>query len=191
MATGKVSYRHMADTTVEDLRLLEEDFEDSLQAYPDRLLAAVANLANFQGPLQVTRLEHSLQSATRAYRDGKDDEYVAAALLHDIGDELAPYSHGAMVAAIIKPYLGERLAWVIEKHGLFQAYYYAHLAGGDRNARDKYKDHPYYDDCVEFCEKYDQNCFDPDYESLPLEFFEPSIRRIFGKPMSFSEGLGD
>jgi predicted HD phosphohydrolase len=191
MATGKVSYRHMADTTVEDLRLLEEDFEDSLQAYPDRLLAAVANLANFQGPLQVTRLEHSLQSATRAYRDGKDDEYVAAALLHDIGDELAPYSHGAMVAAIIKPYLGERLAWVIEKHGLFQAYYYAHLAGGDRNARDKYKDHAYYDDCAEFCEKYDQNCFDPDYESLPLEFFEPSIRRIFGKPMSFSEGLGD
>ena len=186
MATQEVTYRHMADTTAEDIRLVEEDFAESMKTYPDRLLAAVANLENFKGPLKVTRLEHSLQSATRAYRDGLSDEYVAAALLHDIGDELAPYSHGSMVAAIIKPYVGERLAWIIEKHPLFQTYYYAHFVGGDRNARDRYKDHPYYADCAEFCEKYDQNCFDPDYESLPLEFFEPAVRRVFGKPLSFA-----
>jgi predicted HD phosphohydrolase len=181
----------MADMTAEDAQLMEEDFAESLETYPDRLLAAVANLENFQGPLQVTRLEHSLQSATRAERDGQSEEYVAAALLHDIGDELAPYSHGDMVAAIIKPYLGERLAWIVGKHGLFQAYYYAHLVGGDRNARDKYKDHPYYDDCAEFCEKYDQNCFDPDYDSLPLEHFEPIIRRIFGRSMAVTGATGD
>lgn len=173
----------MADMTEDDARLAMLDLEEALEEYPDKLLAAVDNLRNYQGRLQVTRLEHSLQSATRAHRDGKDDEYVAAALLHDIGDELAPYTHGAMVGAILKPYVSERMCWVVEKHPLFQAYYYGHLIGADRNARDKYKDHPYYDDCVEFCEKYDQNCFDPDYDSLPLSFFEPLIHRVFGKQL--------
>jgi predicted HD phosphohydrolase len=181
----------MADMTAEDFRLIEEYGAEIEKTYPDRLLAAVANLANYQGPELVSRMEHSLQSASRAHRDGKDEKYVAAALLHDIGDELAPSSHGPMVGAILKPYVGERIAWIVEKHGLFQAYYYAHLYGGDRNARDKYKDHPYYDDCAEFCEKYDQNCFDPDYESLPLEFFEPIMRRVFGRPLATEEMLGD
>jgi predicted HD phosphohydrolase len=181
----------MADMTEEDARLMLEDVAATAETYPDHLLAAVENLKNFQGSLRVTRLEHSLQSATRAYRDGREDEYVAAALLHDIGDELAPYTHGAMVGAVLKPWVSERICWIIEKHPLFQAYYYGHLVGADRNARDKYKDHPYYDDCAEFCEKYDQNCFDPDYESLPLSFFEPLIHRIFGREVSVDGTIGD
>lgn len=189
MTMQQVSYRRMADMTAEDMALLEVHAAESLKTLPDRLLEAVAKLADFQGPVQVSRLEHSLQSATRAYRDGKDDEYVAAALLHDIGDELAPYTHGGMVAAILRPFLNERVCWIVEKHGLFQAYYYAHLVGGDRNARDKYRDHPYYDDCAEFCEKYDQNCFDPAYDSLPLEFFEPIVRRLFSRPLAVADGI--
>jgi predicted HD phosphohydrolase len=158
-----------------------EDAMEEIAELPDRVLDAVANLRNFQGALQVTRYEHSLQSATRAYRDGKDEEYVVMCLVHDIGDTLAPYSHGPLVAAVIKPFVSERVRWIVEKHPLFQSYYFAHHLGADRNARDKYKDHPYYEDTIEFCAKYDQNCFDPDYDSLPLEFFEPMVHRVFGR----------
>ncbi len=170
----------MADMTEADLRLINADGEEDLRELPGRLMNAVAQLENFQGPLKVTRLEHSLQSATRALRAGKDKEYVAAALVHDIGDALAPYSHGEMVGAVLRPFVSERVCWIVEKHGLFQAYYYAHLMGEDRNARDKYIDHPFYDDCVEFCEHFDQNCFDPGYDSLPLESFRPIVEEVFG-----------
>jgi predicted HD phosphohydrolase len=180
MAT--VSYTRMADMTEADLRLVNADGEEDALKLPGRLMDAVAQLAQFQGPVKVSRMEHSVQSATRAYRAGKDNEYVAAALLHDIGDALAPHSHGEYVAAVLRPFVSERVCWVVEKHGLFQAYYYAHLMGEDRNARDKYLDHPYYDDCVEFCEHFDQNCFDPDYDSLPLEFFRPIVEEVFRRP---------
>jgi predicted HD phosphohydrolase len=177
-----VSYTRMADMTAADLELINADADEDARELPGRLMNAVAELERFQGPLKVTRLEHSLQSATRAYRAGKDNEYVAAALLHDIGDALAPYSHGEMVAGVLKPFVSERVCWIVEKHGLFQAYYYAHLMGEDRNARDKYIDHPYYADCVEFCEQFDQNCFDPGYDSLPLEFFRPIVEEVFRQP---------
>ena len=132
------------------------------------------------------RLEHSLQSATRAYRDGADEEMVVAALLHDIGDLLSPYNHSEMAAAVLRPYVSEKTHWIVRHHGLFQSYYYAHHTGGDRNARDAYRDHPWYQDTVDFCHKWDQSSFDPDYESLPLEFFEPMVRRIFARE-PFSE----
>ena len=180
MAT--VSYTRMADMTAEDFRLMEADAERDEAQLPGRLMDAVAQLDQFQGSAKVTRLEHSLQSATRAHRAGKDKEYVAAALLHDIGDALAPVSHGEMVGAVLRPFVSERVCWMIQKHALFQAYYYAHLMGADRNARDKYLDHPFYDDCVEFCEHFDQNCFDPEYDSLPLEHFRPVIEAVFGRP---------
>jgi predicted HD phosphohydrolase len=187
MAT--VSYTRMADMTEADMRLLDADSAEDIRELPDRLMSAVAALEHFQGALRVSRLEHSLQSATRALRAGKDKEYVAAALLHDIGDALAPYSHGEMVAGVLRPFVSERVCWIIQKHALFQAYYYAHLSGGDRNARDKYIDHPWYDDCVEFCEHFDQNCFDPDYESLPLEHFRPIVEEVFSRPRYAADGF--
>jgi predicted HD phosphohydrolase len=187
MAT--VSYTCMADMTESDMELLTADADEDAKELPGRLMDAVAALENFQGALKVSRLEHSLQSATRAHRAGKDKEYVAAALLHDIGDALAPHSHGPLVGAVLKPFVSERICWVVEKHPLFQAYYYAHLMGVDRNARDRYRDHPYYDDCVEFCEHFDQNCFDPDYDSLPLEFFRPIVEEVFSRPRYMADGV--
>src|SRR5215213_6315909 len=166
MAT--VSYTRMADMTEADLRLINADADEDARALPGRLMNAVAELERFQGALKVNRLEHSLQSATRASRAGKDKEYVAAALLHDIGDALAPHSHGEMVAGVLRPFVSERVCWIIQKHALFQAYHYAHLMGEDRNARDKHADHPF-----------DQNCFDPYYDSLPLEFFRPIVEEVF------------
>jgi predicted HD phosphohydrolase len=180
MAT--VSYTRMADMTEADMHLINADADADARELPGRLMNAVAELERFQGSLKVSRLEHSLQSATRASRAGKDREYVAAALLHDIGDALAPHSHGEMVAAVLRPFVSERVCWIVQKHGLFQSYYYAHLMGEDRNARDRYIDHPFYDDCVEFCEQFDQNCFDPDYDSQPLEFFRPIVEDVFRRP---------
>jgi predicted HD phosphohydrolase len=172
----------MADGGREDYALLQRLEADYVAALPDRLLKAVQALEDSLSGYQVTRYEHSLQSATRAWRDGRDEEYVVAALLHDIGDELAPHTHGDMVAAVLRPFVREELCWMVKYHGLFQMYYYAHYFGEDRHARERYRDHPCYRACAEFCELYDQNCFDPAYESLPLEHFAPMVRRVFSEP---------
>ncbi len=180
--SGTVGFTRMADGTREDYELLERLEAPYIAALPQRLLGAVKALEDSFGGYQVSRYEHSLQSATRARCDGRDDEYVAAALLHDIGDELAPYSHGEMVAAILRPFVREELCWIVGHHGIFQAYYYAHHFGEDPNARDRFREHPHYAACVEFCERYDQNCFDPAYDSLALEAFAPVIESVFAEP---------
>ena len=134
---------------------------------------------------KITRLEHSLQTATRALNDKASDEMVVAALLHDIGDELAPLNHSEYAAAVLKPYVSEKTRWIVEKHGEFQMYYYAHHLGGNRNQREKYKGHKYYQDTLDFCEKWDQKSFDPNFKSLTLKSFEPLIKKIFSrKPYS-------
>jgi predicted HD phosphohydrolase len=176
-----VAFTRMADGTAEDYALLGRYEEGYVATLPDRLLDALDKLKSSLAGYQVNRYEHSLQSATRALRDGRDEEYVVGALLHDIGDELAPYTHGEMVAAILRPYVRPEVCWVVKHHGLFQMYYYAHHSGGDRNARDRYRDHEWYGACAEFCEKYDQNCFDPASDSLPVAEFEPMVRRVFGE----------
>jgi predicted HD phosphohydrolase len=130
---------------------------------------------------KVSRLEHSLQAATRALKDSASDEMIVATLLHDIGDDLAPANHAEFAASILRPYVSEKTHWIMQKHGEFQMYYYAHHLGGNKNIRDKYKEHKYYDGCVEFCEKWDQASFDPNYKSLKLEDFEVLIRKIFSR----------
>lgn len=181
-----VNFINMADGTEAEYQLLDGYEKDYVARLPERIVAALVRQGQDSiGGYQMTRLEHALQSATRAHRDGRDEAYVVAALLHDIGDELAPYSHSEMAAAVLRPYVSERIYWIVKQHGLFQMYYYAHHLGGDRNARDKFKDHRWYQDAVEFCERYDQNCFDPEYDSEPLSFFEPMIQRVLGATPSF------
>jgi len=127
----------------------------------------------------VSRLGHSLQAATRALTDGADDELVLAALVHDLGDELAPCNHAELAAAIVRPYVRAEVTWIVEQHGLFQTYYYAHHTGGDRLQRERLRGHRWYDACVAFCERWDQASFDPGYPSRPLEYFVPLVERIF------------
>ena len=176
-----VEFINMADGTAEDYQFLHEQEQEYMVSLPDRLISALEVLEHSFSGYKVSRLEHSLQSATRAYEAEEPEEMVVAALLHDIGDGLAPASHSEMAAAILRPYVSERVYWIIRHHGLFQMYYYGHFFDMDRNARDMHKDHKWYQDTVDFCEKYDQNCFDPDYESKPLSFFRPMIERVFAK----------
>ncbi len=182
-----VSFTSMAAGTREDYELLERLEAEFASGTADRALDQLRGLAGSLGGYKVDRLEHSLQSATRAYRDGADEEMVVAALLHDIGDLLAPHNHSEMAAAVLRPYVSERTYWVVRQHGLFQSYYYAHHMGGDRNARDRYIDHPWYQDAVDFCHRWDQSSFDPEYDTLSLEFFEPLVRRVFARE-PFSAG---
>jgi predicted HD phosphohydrolase len=181
----KVSFTEMKKGTKEDYLFLDKHEKYFESKTADRLLKFMAGLTKTLEGYQISRLEHSLQSATRAYKNDENEEMIVAALLHDIGDELAPMNHSEFAAAILKPYVSEKTHWIIEKHGEFQMYYYAHHLGEDKNKRDKYKDHKYYQETVDFCEKYDQNSFDPNYQSFPLEFFEPIVKRIFSrKPYS-------
>ncbi|WP_425153843.1 HD domain-containing protein [Candidatus Palauibacter sp.] len=176
-----VSFTRMADGTREDYELLADLEEEFAAGTADRVLAHLRELSGSMGGYKVDRLEHSLQSATRAHGDGAEEEMVVAALLHDIDDLLAPHSHGELAALLLRPFVTERTHWIVRHHGLFQRVYYAHQVGGDPNARDKYRDHPWYQDAVDFCHRWDQCSFDPDYDSLPLEFFEPMVRRVFAR----------
>ncbi|MBT8116106.1 MAG: HD domain-containing protein [Arenicella sp.] len=180
-----VDFIRMQDGTAEEYAYLDE-LEDRYKAeLPDRILAALAKLEHSLSGYKISRLEHCLQAATRAHRAGESDEMIVAALLHDLGDELATYSHSEMAAAILRPFVSDEIYWVVKHHGIFQMYYYAHHCGGNRNARDQFKDHPYYDAAVRFCHEYDQNCFDPDYDSESLEFFKPIVERVFARPHAF------
>jgi predicted HD phosphohydrolase len=174
-----VSFRAMIDGTAEEYALLRRYEEAFHRGLADRVLEHLALLKHGLSGYQVSRYEHSLQTATRAQRDGADEETVVCALLHDIGDILAPDDHSRLAAAILRPYVSDRNHWIVAHHGLFQGYYYFHHIGKDRNARERYRDHPYYEDCVRFCERWDQTSFDPGYDTLPIDFFEPMVQRLF------------
>jgi len=177
----KVNFTEMKNGSKEDYELLEKYEKNFERKTADRLLKYLASQTTTLEGYQITRLEHSLQAATRAYKNGESEEMVVATLLHDIGDDLAPMNHSQYAASIIRPYVSEKTYWIILYHGLFQTYYSAHHLGGDRNARDKFKDHKYYQDTVNFCEKYDQSSFDPNYKSMSLEEFEPMVKKIFDR----------
>lgn len=177
----QVKFTQMKDGDAEDYAFLDVHEREYAAGTADRLLKAMEELDASLSGYKVTRLGHSIQSATRAYYDGADQDWIVSALLHDIGDIYAPYNHDEYAAAILRPFVREQCSWVVEKHGLFQRLYYAHHVGSDPHARDKYKVHPYYQDCADFCEYWDQSSFDPDYPSKPLAFFADMVRDVFAR----------
>jgi len=176
-----VKFTDMKSGTKDEYLLLDKYEQEYINHTADRILNFMKGLTSTLEGYKISRLEHSLQTATRAFRDKADEEMVVAALLHDIGDELAPLNHAEYAAAVLKPYVSEKTHWIVANHGVFQMYYYAHHLGGNKNARDKFKDHKYFKDTVNFCEKWDQKSFDPNYESLSLKDFEPYVRKIFSR----------
>lgn len=186
-----VSFQRMQDGTREDYELLERHERDYVQELPERIFAALGMLKDSLGGYALSRFDHSLQCATRALKDGADDELVVAALIHDVGDELAPYNHAEVAAGILRPYVRPEVTWIVEQHGLFQSYYYAHHLGGNRDGRDKFRDHRWYQACRDFCANWDQCSFDPHYASEPLATFEPLVRRIFSRPAHDPRYVGE
>lgn len=182
MSELQAGFSAMTEGKKEDYQIISDHFQDYSKQLPDRVLAHLMLLKGDFGGFPVDRLEHSLQTATRAHKDGKDEEYVVTALLHDIGDTLGTFNHADIGAAMMKPFVSERLHWILEKHGIFQGYYFFHHIGLDRDMREQFRGHKYFEDCAEFCEKYDQAAFDKNYESAPLAFFEPMVRRVMASP---------
>jgi len=176
-----VTFRRMKDGTRADYALLAEHEQAYVAGTADRTLAALAELDRGYGGYQVSRLGHSLQTATRAWRDGADTDWIVTALLHDIGDTLAPHNHDEVAAAILKPFVREQCSWVCAQHGDFQLVYYGHHVGADPMKRERHRASPYFDDCVAFCERWDQASFDPYYDTQPLDFFAPLVREVFAR----------
>jgi predicted HD phosphohydrolase len=181
-AMEQVQFTQMRDGTFEEYQFLHGLERQYIDALPDRILDGLRLLDDGLGGYRVTRLGHSLQSATRAERDGADIEWIVAALVHDIGDGLAPANHSQLAASIIRPYVREEVTWVVLMHGVFQQHYYGHHVGLDPDAREAYRDHPWFDSCERFCERWDQAAFDPDYLTESLEHFEPMVREVFSRP---------
>jgi predicted HD phosphohydrolase len=172
----RATFSAMAESTADDWAIIAPQLDVAQSLVPERVLGLLRDLKNDYGGFPIDRLEHSLQTATRAERDGRDEEYVLCALIHDIGDTLAPFNHPAIAAAILKPFVSKANYWMVKHHGTFQGYYFWHYIGLDRNARETHRGSPYFEYTEEFCAKYDQPAFDADYRSEPLEHFEPLVR---------------
>jgi predicted HD phosphohydrolase len=172
----------MKDGTKEDWAIIGGEVKAFAEGLPDRILQHLRLLDGDYGGFPVDRLTHCLQTGMLAHQDGKDEEYVVCALLHDIGDMLGSYNHADVAAVLLEPFVSEENHWMVKHHGIFQGYYFFHYLGMDRNQHEQFKDHPSYAHTKEFIEKYDAPAFDPDLETYSLEFFEPLVRRVFAKP---------
>ncbi len=181
MEADTIDFINMADGTREEYELLDRHYRRFSDALPDRLMTHLLLLSGDLMGYKIDRFQHSLQSATRAFRDGAEEEVVVAALLHDIGDTISPENHSELGASVLQPYVSAKTHWIIKHHGVFQGYYYFHHMGGDRNARERFRGHPMFEPCAEFCHRWDQNSFDPDYDTMPLSAFEPALRRVFAR----------
>lgn len=179
IATESAKFHAMTEGTAEDWKIIGKSLEPFARELPNLVLAHLKMLDGDCGGFAVDRLQHSLQTATRAFRDGRDEEYVVCALLHDMGDILGPRNHADIAAAILKPFVSEQNHWMVEQHGIFQGYYFFHHLGLDREMREAFRGHPAFEYTAQFCHLYDQAAFDPAYDSMPLSAFEPMVHRVF------------
>ena len=184
MTEQRAQFTSMKEGTEADWSIIGSHFMDYAAALPDRVLTHLKLLDGDYGGFPVDRLQHSLQTATRAHLAGESEPYVVMALLHDIGDTLGSYNHPEIAAAILKPFVDEKLHWIAQHHGIFQGYYFFHHIGMNRDMREAFRGHEHFEDTARFCELYDQSAFDPAYDSAPLDFFEPMVRRVFARPLN-------
>ncbi len=178
MSEPRATFKRFDECTKADIEIIMSNAQTYAERLPDRVLDHLNLLKGDFGGFNVDRYEHCLQTATRAHRDGRDEEYVVCCVLHDIGDTLGTFDHGAIAAAIMKPFVSEANHWLLANHTVFQGYYYFEHLGGNKDAREKHKGNPHYEHTLEFIEKYDMPAFDENYDTLPIEDFEPMIRRV-------------
>ena len=174
----------MEERTEEEWKILSAEWGQFKNGLADRVMKHLVELDREGSVFPLSRLGHSLQVATRASRAGKDDEYVFCALLHDIGDTIGTFNHADIGAAVVKPFVRAEYHWMVEQHAVFQGYYFWHHIGQDRNAREKFRGHEWFDLTAEFCEEYDQTAFDVNYQSFDVEEFRPLVNELMAAPRS-------
>jgi len=180
--SNRAQFHALTEGTYDDWQLIGGQLERFARKLPDRLIAHLDLLRGDYGGFPIDRLEHCLQTATRAYQAGQDEEYVVCALLHDIGDTLGPHNHADIAATIVQPFVSEENHWIVEHHAIFQGYYFFHFLGLDRDMREKFRGHPHFEKTEEFCRLFDQVAFDPNFKSMPLKAFEPMLQKVFCQP---------
>ncbi|WP_341318073.1 HD domain-containing protein [Paraburkholderia sp. IMGN_8] len=179
---ARTAFTCFQESTEQDWKLIGREFVAFSKGLPDRVMAHLRLFEGDYGGFPIDRYAHSLQTASRALRDGRDEEYVVCALLHDIGDTLGTFNHPDIAASILKPFVSDANFWMVAHHGIFQGYYFFHHLGMDRDMRLQFVDNPHFEYTAEFCELYDSPAFDPKAEILPLSEFEPMLRRVLAKP---------
>lgn len=182
--TDHATFSNLIHGTADDWKIIAKDFAPFAQALPDRVMAHLKLLGGDFGGFPIDRLQHSLQTATRAHKAGESEEFVVCALLHDIGDTLGSYNHPDIAAAILKPFVSEQNLWMVQHHGIFQGYYFFHHLGMDRDMREQFRNHPHFEYTAKFCELYDAPAFDAKAETMPLPAFEPILRKVMAKPVN-------
>ena len=179
---ARAKFHAMTESTQEDWAVIAAASAQYGRELPERIVSHLNLLKGDCGGFVVDRLEHSLQTATRAFRDGRDEEYVVCALLHDIGDVLCPRNHPDIGAAMVFPFVSEANHFMVQQHGIFQGYYFFHHLDLDRDMREQFRGHPHFEYTAQFCHLYDQSAFDPNYDSMPLEAFTPMLHRVMSTP---------
>ena len=180
--TARATFTCMEESTAQDWRIIVPEVMQSAKSLPERVMAHLRLLENDYGGFPIDRYSHSLQTATLALADGRDEEYVVCALLHDIGDTLGAYNHPDIAAAILKPFVSDANLWMVQNHGIFQGYNFFHHIGLDRDMRDKFRGHAHYAQTEEFVALYDNRAFDAGLDILPPSTFEPMLRRLMATP---------
>ncbi len=179
---AQAGFHAMVDGTADDYQKITAAFSTFSKTLPDRVMTHLQLLQGDFGGFAIDRFEHSLQTATRAFKDGRDNEYVVCALIHDIGDLLATFNHPELGAAMLKPFISDANHFMMQNHGIFQGYYFFHHIGLDRDMRESFRGHEHFEYTAQFCHQYDQAAFDPGYESMPLEAFAPMLREVMARP---------
>lgn len=180
--TDRATFVRMQDSTQQDWALIGGEFMQFVRGLPQRVVQHLQLLQGDYGGFPVDRYTHSLQTATLALDDGRDEEYVVCALLHDIGDTLGSYNHPDIAAAMLQPFVSEANHWMVQHHGIFQGHYFFHHIGLDRDMREQYRNHPHFAHTAEFCERYDNPAFDAAGRTLPIEHFMPMLERVLSAP---------
>jgi predicted HD phosphohydrolase len=182
---ARAKFRALEQATSEDWQIIlrAEAADRRTHSTGDRLLKLLAAMQNDDAlGSPVNLYEHSLQTATRALRAGEDDELIVVALFHDLGEPLSDNHHGLLAAELLAPWISPRRTWLLVHHVEFQRVHFANHPAQDAEARDQYIGHPFFAETAHFCKFYDQNSFDPDFPSLPLQQFVPIVRRFFARP---------
>ena len=179
---ARASFSCMQHSTQQDWQIIGGEFIQFAKALPERVIRHLQLLEGDYGGFPVDRYTHSLQTATRALQDGRDEEYVVCALLHDIGDTLGTFNHPDIAAAILKPFVTEANHWMVQHHGIFQGHYFFHHIGMDRDMREQFRSSPFFERTAEFCALYDNPAFDAKAVTLPISEFAPMLQKVFAQP---------
>ena len=176
------TFTRMDESTAAQWSVIGQETMEAQPQVADHMLSLLRNLESMVMGFAVDQLTHCLQTATLAERAGADDELVVASLFHDVGKYMSVMNHPGIAAEILRPYVRDEVYFAIRAHQDFQGrHYYGHF-GGDADAREQYRDEPWFDLAARFADEWDQIAFDPDYDTLPLEHFEPKVRAVFAMP---------